>query len=659
MTQGYNESSTQIFYGLSSDTKPTGCDNGSIFIEMDTKIGYIYDAANADWTEIPNGGGSQVEMDYNEATNKPAINDVTLSGNKTPASLGLQTKINSDSMLDADLVDDTNSDNKFVSATDIVNWNGKADADDVYTKTYMDTALAGKQPVIDDLSDIRSGAALGTTSLQSSDVKSTYSSAGTDPVNGTAVAAALGTLDVESVGGAGKYISAISETDGKISATAGTMDSTPTTNSTNPITSGGVAASQAEQDAKIENLSEKVSVALGAKLYGYRINKNDINPATRVEYLYDAVGKTPAYMDFNTGTFNYGTWEDDWFIKNNRPVALKFDGTVDYELDHTDFTKKLDGTASDVEDVTYAGNFMSEIPLVWVRRWEDDNYNYVAFSDKQLNENFHAYAHTNANGTVTDAFYAPMFRGFISDNKLRSIMGTNPTGNTTGSAQKTAIEACGSGWQAWDKAKIDLIMDLLVLITKSTNCQKTIGVGDANTYNASDTSTYGKMKSGYETDGTTRSTNAQFYGYEGDDASSGTYGKHHMIAFYIEDLWGNLWNRVWGFNLVDNVYKVKMTPPYALDSDTTYSILSITPPSGEGWLKNVSSGEYGDVPSTIGASSTTGFGDYFYKNATENRLSLFGGRCSSGLRCGRAWDLYFGSANSYWHIGASLCFNKP
>ena len=249
MTQGYNESSTQIFYGLSSDTKPTGCDNGSIFIEMDTKIGYIYDADNAEWTEIPNGGGSQVEMDYNEATNKPAINDVTLSGNKTPASLGLQTKINSDSMLDADLVDDTNSDNKFVSATDIVNWNGKADADDVYTKTHMDTALAGKQPVIDDLSDIRSGAALGATSLQPSDVKSTYSSSGTDPVNGKAVAAAIGTLDVAAVGGSGSFISGISETNGKISATAGTVDSTPTESSTGLVTSAGIYTDQARQDA--------------------------------------------------------------------------------------------------------------------------------------------------------------------------------------------------------------------------------------------------------------------------------------------------------------------------------------------------------------------------------------------------------------------------
>ena len=47
-------------------------------------------------------------------------------------------------------------------------------------------------------------------------------------------------LDVSSVGGDGKYISAISETDGKISATATTMDTTPTANSTKAVTSGGI-----------------------------------------------------------------------------------------------------------------------------------------------------------------------------------------------------------------------------------------------------------------------------------------------------------------------------------------------------------------------------------------------------------------------------------
>ena len=47
-------------------------------------------------------------------------------------------------------------------------------------------------------------------------------------------------LDVSSVGGTGKYISEISEADGKINATAETMDDVPTENSNAPVKSGGI-----------------------------------------------------------------------------------------------------------------------------------------------------------------------------------------------------------------------------------------------------------------------------------------------------------------------------------------------------------------------------------------------------------------------------------
>ena len=53
----------------------------------------------------------------------------------------------------------------------------------------------------------------------------------------------------------------------------------------------------------------------GTKIrFGFRRAKNVVDPSDRIEYLYDAVGKTPAGMvyDSNThaGTFNYGDWED-------------------------------------------------------------------------------------------------------------------------------------------------------------------------------------------------------------------------------------------------------------------------------------------------------------------------------------------------------------
>jgi hypothetical protein len=495
--------------------------------------------------------------------------------------------------------------------------------------TAMQTALNGKQNTLT--------------------FDGTYNASTNKAATVSTVTNAINSLDVSSVGGSGKYISAISQTDGKISATEGTIDSALSESSTNPVENKAVA-----------HEINTIRMALGGVMFGFRIDKQNNDPDTRVEYLYDALGITPAFMNFSGGAFNYGGWGDAWFVKDNRPVALTFAGEVDYELSHTDFTKKIDGTtASDVDDATYGGNFMAEMPCVWVRRWEDERYNYMAFSDKKMNDAFFAYAHTNASNAVQSAIYLPMFKGWKdSNNKLRSLMGTYPTGNTTGTNEVTYASNNGTGWQIWDKAKIDLLMDLIMLITKSTNCRAKIGNGDCQTYNKSDTTNYGKMMSGYETDGTTRSTNAQFYGSEGTDVTN--YGKHHMIAFYIEDLWANRFDRCLGFNLINNVYKVKMVAPYTLDSDSSYEILTVLPPSGDGWLKNVSSAnDYGDVPIEVGASNTTGFANYFYKNASGSRLSLFGGDCSVGLRVGRSWFLYRGSGGSDWFIGGSPCFVKP
>lgn len=432
-------------------------------------------------------------------------------------------------------------------------------------------------------------------------------------------------------------------------AAAKDMDSALSESSTNPVENKAVA-----------HEINVLRMAIGGVLLGLRIDKQNDDPDTRVELLYDALGVTPAFMDFSTGAFNYGGFGDLWFVKNNRPVALTFAGEVDYELSHTDFTKRFDGvTASDVDDAGYGGNFMAEMPCVYVKRWEDARYNYIAFSDKKLNEEFLAQAHTNASGVINDVIYLPMFKGWKDTNgKLRSLMGTYPTGSTTAQQEVDAAALCGSGWQIWDKAKIDLIMDLIVLITKSTDCKAKIGVGDVSTYNSSDTTNYGKMRSGYETDGTTRAVDAQFYGSEGNDASSGTYGKHHCSAFFVQDHWGNRWDRILGFNLVNDVYKVKMTPPFALDSDSTYQTPSVSPP-GEGWLKNVSSGKYGEVPTAVGASKSTGFASYFYKNASGSRLALFGGFCSSGMACGRYWYMNYAPSNNDWSVGGSPCFNHP
>lgn len=377
-----------------------------------------------------------------------------------------------------------------------------------------------------------------------------------------------------------------------------------------------------------------IRVMMNATLYGYRVDKNDSNPETRVSYMYDAVGMTPARMNYTTGTFDYGSWANAWFITGNKPVALKFDGTVDYELDPDDYTKKADGTPSDVTDSTYGGNFMASMPTVWFKRWEDDDYEYVAISNKQIAPDFYADAHDNGEGDINPEIYLPMFKGVIVGGKMRSLSGVTPTVSTTGSTEKTAAEANGAGWQLWDWAKHELLSDLLTLISRTSNSQAGFGNGYIST-------------SGVTTTGTSGA--GQFWGTN--DRT------HHVKVFHIEDFWGNRWDRCLGLNLVNTQYVYKMVRPYSLDSDSSYTQSGLTAPAA-GWQKTQSVGRFGALPKTVGGSQTTYVCDYFWSGSGAN-LALFGGWYVA-LNCGsRYLDLTSVASLANGGAGGSPCFNHP
>jgi hypothetical protein len=50
-------------------------------------------------------------------------------------------------------------------------------------------------------------------------------------------------------------------------------------------------------------------------------------------------------------TFDYGSWANAFFMP--KPCMVKFDGTRDYYLDPDDYKKKVNGLASDVDNLNY------------------------------------------------------------------------------------------------------------------------------------------------------------------------------------------------------------------------------------------------------------------------------------------------------------------
>ena len=89
----------------------------------------------------------------------------------------------------------------------------------------------------------------------------------------------------------------------------------------------------------ISEVANAVKSGTSGHIYGFIIDGNESNPSAAVSYTDDAVGLTPAHMDFTNNVFDYGSWKDAFFMP--RPCMLKSNGTVDYYLQENDFYQKL------------------------------------------------------------------------------------------------------------------------------------------------------------------------------------------------------------------------------------------------------------------------------------------------------------------------------
>ena len=377
--------------------------------------------------------------------------------------------------------------------------------------------------------------------------------------------------------------------------------------------------------------------------YGFKIDKAVSDPSNAVIYTHDAVTMTPAGMDFTNGVFNYGSWENVWFIKNARPVMLNFDGTEAYDLDPNDYSKKLDGTPSDIADSTKNMNAMIAFPTVWIKRTDDGSYNYIEISDRQLDSDFHAYAHENANGVVKPYIYLPIYKGSIVDGKLRSISGVKPQSNTTAQREVDTASALGTGWQIWDYTSKEMLCELLTLISKSLDTQDKFGQGH---------STGGSSASDFLDCGTLNDK-GKFFGYSATTSQ--------VKCFGMEALWAERWDRELGLILDAGIYKIKEHPAYSLTGEgyTAISTSVAKCPTSNGYIETEVSTQFGGLPTVVGGTPSTYYCDYFYQYQSGVFVALRGGDCSGGANAGLRYVYVANAASfSYWNRGASPVY-KP
>lgn len=406
------------------------------------------------------------------------------------------------------------------------------------------------------------------------------------------------------------------------------------------------------------------------KRYGFRVKMAEPNPADRVEYLYDAEGMTPAHMDFEAGAFDYGDWKDIWFVRDNYPCMVRNDGSEDYCLDPDDYTKKPDGTDSDVSNMEYEGNAMAAIPLVWVSRYQAGGYQYVIFCEQKYDETYHAYAHTRADGTISKVAYHALFEGSIKtgdtveNGTLRSIAGdaVYPESVSTAEQERTMAKKNGANWEIRTWTLQSLIADMCTMISKTMYSQEAFGQGNTTGYfknGESGEAHTAEEHYGFCACGSLKDK-GQFFGY-------GTQTTKAVKVFHIENFWGNRWDRLAGLILDNGAYRVKMTPEgsgYNLTgAGYTAAGPTILPEAatGSGWQKDTAQTEFGRLPiMPLEGSEATYETDFFWCNKSIIAVALAGGYCLDGARCGaRCLPLNSAASRAHWDIGSSLTLVNP
>ena len=215
-----------------------------------------------------------------------------------------------------------------------------------------------------------------------------------------------------------------------------------------------------------------------------------------ITYLYDAVGFTPASMNYSTGVFDWGSWADTPLIQSIYPIVTSGGSdntTVGYKLNPNNLTQKIDGTPID-DPLT--GNVATAFEGGWLHTETDTsvipNTYTVVWSNVQWDSTYQAYHrmnHNNSDGTV----YSSFALGVYCD---------------TGLGTKSAIN-----WFQYN-----YIISLLRIIGKTTHVLDVFGTGYSGTVTKGIGDTAGA-----------------FYGFN----KSGNVSTNYSKIFYLEQFFGN------------------------------------------------------------------------------------------------------------------------
>jgi hypothetical protein len=302
---------------------------------------------------------------------------------------------------------------------------------------------------------------------------------------------------------------------------------------------------------------------------------------------------------------NYAPWN------GMKKCSLLSDGSVYAWENQTDFS--------------YLGAYvMVYIPTFYVAQKRKDAKQYFYISDKAKT----GFTKHPGSGKFVGRYH------MNSDGYCNSRQ--PPYVNMTRAVARSKAKNNGGKFCLYNFATYCAIIWLYVMEFADWNCQNKIGRGYVDNHNSA-------INSG-GTDSMTYHTGR----------AAGTDGSTAVQYRWIENLWGNVYQWIDGFNANGTTAYYRIDPSrYADDTATGYNHIGTLPPNG--WIKDLTVTDNGLlIPKTVGGSETTFIPDYACSSSGWRVLNV-GGNWSNGSSAGLLYfDASFSSSNSYSYISARL-----
>ena len=231
-----------------------------------------------------------------------------------------------------------------------------------------------------------------------------------------------------------------------------------------------------------------------------------------------------------------------------------------------------------------------------------------------------------------------------TNDKLGSVVGFKPLSNFTRAQGRAMAANVGTGWQMMDFWLYAMMKLLYITKHADLDSQSVLGAGNTRWSGGFDFETMisatGKVLS---IDAPGQST---LYGNAGD----------YCNLLGIENPFGDIWEFVDGWNILDGANYVCSDPADFADNTTTnYAQFGSTNPTSSGW-QNLMQPNVAMLPASVGASDATKFCDY-YSYASGWRVALVGGGAGSGSDAGlSSLDADGASSGARSYGGGRLCF---